>query len=541
MPKQFKFHQSARFALKRGVDSVADAVKTTLGPRGRNIAIGTAYNAPTITHDGVTVAKSIELPNSFENMGAQLLVEVASRTNDLVGDGTTTATVIAQAMIAEGLKLVTAGANPMQIKRGLDAGVSAVLAELTHAAVPVRDQADIALVAGISAGDPAIGELIAEIMARVGNDGVVTIEEGRGTALEVEYADGMQIDRGYLSPYFVTDSARMEVVLDDAHILITDAKITSIEDILPMLEQAVQVTKNLVLVAEDIDPESLTVLVLNKLRGTFNPVAIKAPGFGDRRKAQLEDIAVLTGGTVISADTGRTLASVTVADLGRARRVTVGKDTTTFVQGQGDTQQIATRVAQIRTQVAATTSDFEREQLSGRLAKLQGCVAVLKVGATTEPELKEKKHRVEDALATARAAAESGIVPGGGIALLNALGALDTVETTGDERFGVQILRRALEEPIRQLATNAGEEGAVIIDTVRRHHDATGNTSYGYNVLTREFGSMTEMGVIDPVKVTKSAVQNAASIAGLLLTMEVLITDVADDTLEPEYPGTIVT
>jgi chaperonin GroEL len=526
MPKQLKFEEEARRALKRGVDTVAEAVKTTLGPRGRNVAIDKKFGAPTVTHDGVTVAKEIELKDPFENMGARLLVEVATKTNDVVGDGTTTATVLAQSIITEGLKVVAAGANPMLLKRGLDKGAEAIVAELKSLAKPVRDRADIAHVAAISAADSEIGDLIAEVMEQVGKDGVITVEESKGIAFETEYTEGMQIDRGYISPYFVTNAERMETELDEPYILITDKKISAIQDILPVLEKALQVTKNFVIIAEDVDGEALATLVVNKLRGTVNALAIKAPGFGDRRKAMLQDMAILIGGTVISEEIGRKLDSATIDDLGRARRVVSDKDNTTFIEGRGDEQAIKARIGQIRAQIETTSSDFDREKLQERLAKLAGGVAVLKVGAATEPELKEKKHRVEDALSTARSAVEEGIVPGGGVVLINAISALGKVQTCDDdERFGVQILKRALEEPMRQLAKNAGEDGAVIIDTVRRNQASSGDTSYGYNVLTGEFGSMLEQGVIDPVKVTRSAVQNAVSIAGLLLTTEALIAD----------------
>ncbi|MGQ9548903.1 MAG: chaperonin GroEL [Roseiflexus sp.] len=538
MPKQLYFNEEARRALKRGVDIVADAVKTTLGPRGRNVSIDKKFGAPTVTHDGVTVAKEIELKDPFENMGARLLVEVATKTNDVVGDGTTTATVLAQSIVNEGLKMVAAGANPMLIKRGLDKAVEAIVAELKSAAIPVRDRADIAHVAAISAADSEIGDLIAEVMEKVGKDGVITVEESKGIAFEKEYTEGMQIDRGYISPYFVTNPERMEAELEDPYILITDKKISSIQDILPVLEKALQVTKNLVIIAEDVDGEALATLVVNKLRGTINALAVKAPGFGDRRKAMLQDIAILTGGTLISEEIGRKLDSATLEDLGRARRVVSDKDNTTIIEGRGDERAIRARIEQIRAQIETTTSDFDREKLQERLAKLAGGVAVLKVGAATEPELKEKKHRVEDALSTARSAVEEGIVPGGGVALLTAIPALDRVQVTyEDEKYGVQILRRALEEPMRQLARNAGEDGAVIIDTVRRLQKEKNDRNIGYNVLTGEFGSMIEMGIIDPVKVTRSAVQNAVSIAGLLLTTEALIADIPEEKPAPPVPG----
>src|SRR5512138_1713888 len=538
MPKQLHFNEEARRSLKRGVDIVADAVKTTLGPRGRNVAIDKKFGAPTVTHDGVTVAKEIELKDPFENMGARLLVEVATKTNDVVGDGTTTATVLAQSIITEGLKVVAAGANPMLLKRGLDKGADALVAELKSLAKPVRDRADIAHVAAISAADSEIGDLIAEVMEKVGKDGVITVEESKGIAFEKEYTEGMQIDRGYISAYFVTNSERMEAELEEPYILITDKKISAINEILPVLEKVLQATKNFVIIAEDIDGEALATLVVNKLRGTINVLAIKAPGFGDRRKAMLQDIAILTGGTVISEEIGRKLDSATIDDLGRARRVRSEKETTIIVEGRGDEKTIKARIEQIRAQIETTTSDFDREKLQERLAKLAGGVAVLKVGGATEPELKEKKHRVEDALSTARAAVEEGIVPGGGVALINAIPALDKVTANNDdERFGIQILKRALEEPMRQLARNAGEDGAVIIDTVRRHQKEKGDTSYGYNVLTGELGSMLEQGVVDPVKVTRSAVQNAVSIAGLLLTTEALVTDLPEEKSAPPMPG----
>ncbi len=537
MAKQIIFNEEARRALKRGVDTVADAVKTTLGPRGRNVAIDKKFGAPTVTHDGVTVAKEIELKDPFENMGARLLVEVATKTNDVAGDGTTTATVLAQAIVNEGLKVVAAGANPMLIKRGLDKGAEALLAGLKDLAKPVRDRGDIAHVATISAADAEIGELIAEVMEKVGKDGVITVEESKGIAFEKEYTEGMQIDRGYISAYFVTNSERMEAELEEPYILITDKKISSIQDILPVLEKTLQVTKNLVIVAEDIDGEALATLVVNKLRGTVNVLGIKAPGFGDRRKAMLQDIAILTGGTLISEEIGRKLDSATLEDLGRSRRVVADKDNTTFIEGRGNEKAIKARIEQIRVQIEVTTSDFDREKLQERLAKLAGGVAVLKVGGATEPELKEKKHRVEDALSTARAAVEEGIVPGGGVALLNVIPSLNNVVVANDdERYGVNILRRALEEPMRTLARNAGEDGAVIIDTVRRMQKETGDNTIGYNVLTGEYGSTIAQGVMDPVKVTRSAVQNAVSIAGLLLTTEALITDLPEEKGSP-MPG----
>lgn len=530
MPKQLEFHETARRSLKRGVDVVAAAVKTTLGPRGRNVALAQSFGAPTVTHDGVTVALDIELPDPFANMGARLLIDVANTTNDVAGDGTTTATVLAQAILAEGTKVVAAGANPMLLKRGLDRGAAALVAELQRQALPVRDRADIAHVAAISAGDAEIGELIATVMDRTGNDGVITIEEGQGLGVQTEYIEGMQLDRGYSSPYFVTDAQRMEVALDAPYILVTDQKIASLQEILPVLEEVMPITRNIVIIAEAVEGEALSALVVNKLRGSINGLAVQAPGFGDGRKALLADIAVLTGATVISAEAGRTLDSAMLEDLGRARRVVATKDTTTIIGGGGDEPAIRARVAQLRAQAEASSSDVDREKLQGRLAKLSGGVAVITVGAATETELKERKQRVEDALSATRAAVAEGVVPGGGVALINALPALDGLAVASDdERFGLAILRRALEEPLRQLAANAGEEGAVIIAAVRRLQQERGDSSYGYNVLTGAFGNMLEMGVVDPVKVTRSALQNAVSIAGLLLTVEALIADSPED------------
>jgi chaperonin GroEL len=539
MPKQLEFNEEARRSLKRGVDKIADAVKTTLGPRGRNVAIDKKFGAPTVTHDGVTVAKEIELKDPFENMGAQLLKEAATKTNDVAGDGTTTATVLAQAIVNEGLKVVAAGANPMLIKRGLDRGAEAVVSSIKAAAIPVKDRADVANVATISAADSDIGNLLADVMEKVGKDGVITVEESKGVAFETEYTEGMQIDRGYISPYFATNAERMEAELDEPFILITDKKISSIQEMLPVLEKALQSgKKDLVIIAEDVDGEALATLVVNKLRGTINVLAVKAPGFGDRRKAMLQDIAILTGGTVISEEIGRKLDSATVEDLGRARRVISTKDDTTFIEGRGDEGAIKGRIEQIRAQIDTTTSDFDREKLQERLAKLSGGVAVVKVGAATEPELKERKHRVEDALSATRAAVEEGIVPGGGVALINAVSSLESVQVAHpDEQVGISILRRALEEPLRTLARNAGEDGAVIIDTVRRHQKEKGDTSYGYNVLSGELGSMVEQGIIDPAKVTRSAVQNAVSIAGMILTTEALITDLPEEKAAAPMPG----
>ncbi|MCG8349732.1 MAG: chaperonin GroEL, partial [Chloroflexales bacterium] len=462
-----------------------------------------------------------------------------TKTNDVAGDGTTTATVLAQSIVNEGLKVVTAGANPMLLKRGLDKGAEVIVASIKSAAVPVRDRADIAHIASISAAnDTEIGNMIAEVMEKVGKDGVITVEESKGVAFEKEYTEGMQIDRGYISGYMVTNVERQESELEDPYILITDKKISSVQDILPLLEKVLQITKNLVIIAEDVDGEALATLVVNKLRGTINALAVKAPGFGDRRKAMLQDIAVLTGGTVISEEIGRKLDSGTIEDLGRCRRVIATKDETTFVEGRGDETAIRARIDQIRAQIETTTSDFDREKLQERLAKLAGGVAVIKVGAATEPELKEKKHRVEDALSAARAGVEEGMVPGGGVSLVNTVGALDNVTIAHeDEKVGVQILRRALEEPLRQLARNAGEDGAVVIDAVRRYQQEKGDKAYGYNVLTGEFGNMMEHGIMDPAKVTRSAVQNAVSIAGMILTTEALITDIPEEKPMPPMPG----
>jgi chaperonin GroEL len=536
MAKQLYFAEEARRALKQGMDTIAEAVKTTLGPRGRNVAIEKKFGSPTVTHDGVTVAKEIELKDPFENMGAQLLKEAATKTNDVAGDGTTTATVLAQSIVTEGLKVVSAGANPMQIKRGLDKGCDAIVATIKELAKPVRDRADIAHVASISAADTEIGDLIAEVMEKVGKDGVITVEESKGIAYEKEYTEGMQIDRGYISGYFVTNTETQEAVLDDPYILITDKKISSIQEIVPTLEKVLQLSKNFVIISEDVDGEALATLVVNKMRGIINVLAVKAPGFGDRRKAMLQDIAILTGGTVISEEVGRKLDSVTMEDLGRVRRIVSTKDTTTFIEGKGDESSIRARIEQIRSQIEQTDSDFDREKLQERLAKMAGGVAVIKVGAATEPELKEKKHRVEDALSATRAAVEEGIVPGGGVSLINAINALDKVTTDNeDEKIGLQILRRALEEPMRILARNAGEDGAVIVDAVRRHQAEKTDPTYGYNVMTGEFISMVEEGIIDPAKVTRSAVQNAVSIGSMILTTESLITDVPEE--KPAMPG----
>ena len=537
MAKQLQFTQDARASLKSGVDKMANAVKTTLGPKGRNVAVDKKFGAPTVTHDGVTVAREIELEDPFENMGAQLLKEAATKTNDIAGDGTTTSVVIAQAIVTEGLKNIAAGANPMLLKRGLEKGVDAVVAELKSQAVEVKGKEEIAHIAGISAADTEIGELIAEVHDKVGRDGVITVEESKGLEFEKEYVEGMQIDRGYISAYFVTHADRMEAVIEDAYILITDKKISAITDILPVLEKLVQVSKNFVIVAEDVDGEALATLVVNKLRGTINVLGVKAPGFGDRRKAMLEDIAILTGGKVISEEVGRKLDSTTVADLGRARRVTSNKDETTFVEGHGSQEGILARVKQIKALIEETTSDFDKEKLNERLAKLAGGVAIIRVGAATEIELKEKKHRVEDALSAARAAVEEGILPGGEVALLNAVKALDTVKATGDELTGVNILRRALEEPFRQLVANAGQDGGVMLEGVRRKQAESKSGTWGYDVIKNEIVDLVKTGIIDPAKVTRSALENGASVAAMILTTEALITDLPEKDKAPAMPG----
>jgi len=521
--KQIEFSEPARQSLMAGVDKLANAVKVTLGPKGRNVVLDKKYGAPTVTNDGVTIAREIELDDPFENMGAQLVKEVATKTNDVAGDGTTTATVLAQAIVHEGLRNVAAGANPMIIKRGIDKGVDALVDELKRIAKPVNTAEETAQVAAVSSQDESVGQMIAEVMSRVGKDGVITVEESQGLGLEQDYVEGMQIDRGYVSPYLVTNADRMEAALENPHILITDKKISAIADILPVLEKLVQVSKTLVIIAEDVDGEALATLVVNKLRGTISVLAIKAPGFGDRRKAMLEDIATLTGGQVISEEVGLRLENVTIDMLGQARRVTSTKDNTTIIEGKGAPEAIEARTKQIRAQIEDTTSDFDKEKLQERVAKLSGGVAVIKVGAPTEVELKEKKHRIEDALSATRAAVEEGIVAGGGTAFINALPALDRLQLAGDEKTGVDILRRALEEPLRQIAYNAGAEGSVIVAAVKGFEPGK-----GYNAASGVYQDMFQAGVIDPVKVTRSALQNAASIAGMLLTTETIITDLPE-------------
>ncbi|HVB65939.1 MAG TPA: chaperonin GroEL [Nitrolancea sp.] len=537
MPKILEFNEDARRSLKEGVDALANAVKTTLGPKGRNVAIDKKFGAPTVTHDGVTVAKEIELEDPFANMGAQLLKEAATKTNDVAGDGTTTATVLAQAVVHEGLRNVAAGANPMLLKQGIDLGSDKVVEKLKSMAKEVRGKEDIAQVAAISAADKEIGNLIADVMEKVGKDGVITVEESRGLAFETEFTEGMQIDRGYSSAYFVTNPERMEAELDEPYILITDKKVSAVADILPVLEKVLQVTKNFMIISEDVDGEALATLVVNKLRGTINVLAVKAPGFGDRRKEMLRDIAVLTGGQVISEEVGRKLDSATVEDLGRARRVVSTKDETTIVEGYGEESEIKGRIEQIKAQIEQTTSDFDREKLQERLAKLSGGVAVIKVGAATETELKEKKHRVEDALSATRAAVEEGIVPGGGVSLINAIDSLNDLDVEGDIRTGVMILRRALEEPLRGIAANAGLDGAVVVETIRRLQKERNDPAIGYDVIREEYGNMVEWGVIDPVKVTRSAVENATSIAAMILTTEALISDKPEENKMPAMPG----
>ena len=528
--KQLAFAEEARRHLKFGVDAIANAVKTTLGPKGRNVALDKKFGAPTVTHDGVTVAKDIELENPYENMGAQLLKEAATKTNDVAGDGTTTATVLAQTIVTEGLRNVAAGANPMLLKRGIEKGTAVLVEEVKKMAKQVKGKDDIAHVAAISAADPEIGNLLADVMDKVGKDGVITVEESKtGIAFETEFVEGMQIDRGYVTPYFVTNPERMEAALDDPYILITDKKISAHTDIVPLLEKLVQMGKReMVIIAEDVEGEALATLVLNKMRGLLNVIAVKAPGFGDRRKEMLRDIAILTGGNVITEEMGRKLETTQISDLGQARRIVSTKDDTTFIEGKGSDKDIKGRINEIKAQVEKTTSDYDREKLQERLAKLAGGVAVIRVGAATETELKEKKHRVEDALSATRAAVEEGIVPGGGVALVNAAPALDQVKAEGDVMTGVQILRRALEEPLRQLAENAGEDGAVVIQNVRREQKEQNNTNVGFDVLMEDYGDMVEKGIIDPAKVTRSALENAASIAAMILTTEALVTDIPE-------------
>ncbi len=523
MAKQLIFDETARRALKRGIDRLADTVTVTLGPKGRNAVLDKKFGAPTITNDGVTIARDIELEDPFENMGAQLLKEVATKTDDVAGDGTTTAVVLGRAIVSEGLRVVTAGANPMVVKRGIETAVSTIVDEIKATARPVETREQIAAVAAISAADPEVGEVIAEVMDKVGKDGVITVEEGQSLGLEKEYTEGMQFDRGYISAYFVTNSDRMEAVLENPLVLITDKKISAVPDLLPALEKSVQVGKPMLVIAEDVDGEALATLVVNKLQGRLQVLAVKAPGFGDRRKEMLRDIAILTGGTVISEEIGRKLDSVTAEDLGGARRVVATKDNTTIVDGEGSSDQIKARMTMIKAQIEETTSDYDREKLQERLAKLAGGVAVIKVGAATEVELKEKKHRIEDALSTTRAAVEEGLVAGGGTTLLQAIPALDKVKLDGDAQVGVDIVRKALEAPARQIADNAGVAGEVVVAKV-----ASLKKGEGYDALKGEYGDMFKKGIVDAAKVTRSALQNAASIAAMVLTTETLVTDIPE-------------
>ncbi|NLL17555.1 MAG: chaperonin GroEL [Clostridia bacterium] len=530
MAKQIVFREESRQALERGVNSLAEAVKVTLGPKGRNVVLEKKFGSPTITNDGVTIAREIELDDPLENMGAQLVKEVATKTNDVAGDGTTTATILAQAMIREGLRNVAAGANPMLIKKGIEKAVAVATDALKENSKPVESKEAIAQVASVSANDKEIGDLIAEAMETVGKDGVITVEESQGMGITLEVVEGMEFDRGYISPYMVTDTDKMEAVLNDPLILLTDKKISAINDILPVLEKVVQSGKPLVIIAEDVEGEALPTLVLNKIRGTFNCVAVKAPGFGDRRKAMLEDIAILTGGRVITEDVGLKLENTTLDMLGQARQVRVGKEETVIVEGKGSQDEIEKRIAQIRREYEDSTSEFDKEKLQERLAKLAGGVAVIQVGAATETEMKEKKLRIEDALAATRAAVEEGIVAGGGTALIDVLPALDSIELSGDEKTGVSIVKKALEEPVRQIAYNGGAEGSVVVEKVKE-----AGKGVGYNVLTDEYVDMIAEGIVDPAKVTRSALQNAASIASMLLTTEALVADIPEE--EPAAPG----
>ncbi len=536
--KQLVFSEDARRRLKNGIDIVANAVATTLGPKGRNVSLDRKFGSPTITHDGVTVAKEIELEDPFENMGAQLLKEAATKTNDIAGDGTTTSTILAHAIVTEGLKNLAAGSNPMRLKLGIEQGTDAVVEALRKMSQKIETKEEIASVATNSAADPEIGNLIADVMDKVGKDGVITVEESKSLQFETEYVEGMQFDRGYISPYFITDPEHMEAVIQEPYILIYEKKISAAADIVPVLEKLVQIGKrDLIVIAEDVDGEALATLVLNKLRGMLNVLAVKAPGFGDRRKAMLGDIATLTGGQLISEETGRKLESVTIQDLGKAEKVESDKDNTTIVGGKGDSTAIKGRIDQIRVEIDKSTSDYDKEKLQERLAKLSGGVAIIRVGAATETELKEKKHRVEDALSATRAAIEEGIVPGGEIVFINAVSAVDKVKMTGeDEAIGVAIVRKALEAPIRKLAENAGQDGAVIIESVRRMAKEKANKSIGYNVITGEYVDMLKSGIIDPLKVVRGALENAASIAAMILTTECLITDVPEKEKTPPMP-----
>ncbi|OGO35314.1 MAG: chaperonin GroL [Chloroflexi bacterium RBG_16_57_11] len=530
MAKQLIFSEDARHRLSKGMEILATAVATTLGPKGRNVALDKKFGSPTITHDGVTVAKEIELQDPFENMGAQLLKEAATKTNDIAGDGTTTSTVLAHAIVVEGMKNLAAGANPMLLKRGIEAATKVVADKINEQSIELTTKAEIANVASISAQDRTIGELIAEVMDKVGKDGVITVEESKGLEFETEYVEGMQFDRGYISAYFITDPEHMEAVISEPYLLIHDKKISAATDIVPILEKLVQIGKrDLVIISEDVDGEALATLVLNRLRGMLNVVAIKAPGFGDRRKAMMQDIAILTNAQVISEETGRKLESTTIADLGRAEKIVVTKDDTTIVSGKGDTAAIKGRIEQIRVEIDKSTSDYDKEKLQERLAKLSGGVAIIRVGAATETELKEKKHRVEDALSATRAAVEEGIVPGGGVALINAISALaDLKMDSEDAQIGVNIVRKALETPLRKIAENAGKEGSVVLEGVRNAQKHKKNLKIGYDVIKEDYLDMVDGGVIDPAKVTRGALENAASIAAMILTTEALITDIPE-------------
>jgi chaperonin GroEL len=531
MAKQIIFDEEVRHSVKKGIDTLVDAVKVTLGPKGHCVALDKKWGAPSVIDDGVTIAKDIELPDPFENMGVQLVKEAATKTNDACGDGTTTSTILAHAIISEGFKNVAAGAEPMALKRGIEKATQAIVDQLKQVSTEVKGKEQIAQVGTITAVDKEIGELIAEVMEKVGKDGVITVEESKGIKYETEYVEGMQFDRGYISPYFITNAEKMETEIEDPYILITDKKISAMSDLLPALEKILQVSKNLLIVAEDVEGEALATLVVNKLRGTLNVLAVKAPGFGDRRKAMLEDMAILTGGKVISEEVGRKLDSVTVEDLGRARRVTADKDNTTIVEGRGSEEDIKARIKQIKAQIEETTSDFDREKLQERQAKLVGGVGVIKVGAATEVELKERKHRVEDALSATRAAVEEGILPGGGVALLRATSVLKKLEVSGDEATGVSIVKRAVEEPIRWIAENAGRDGSVVVDAVKKS-----KLGVGYDAETDDFGDMVEKGIIDPTKVVRSALENAASIAVMVLITESLVTDIPEKEKAPAMP-----
>jgi chaperonin GroEL len=523
--KQLVFDAEARRQLKTGIDALANAVKVTLGPRGRNVAIDKRWGAPTITHDGVTVAKEIELEDHFQNMGAQMLKQAATKTNDVAGDGTTTATVLAQAIVTEGLRNLAAGANPMLLKRGIDAGTRAVVDAIKKLSIPIKDHSDIEHIAAVAANDSEIGQLLAQAMEKVGHDGVITVEEGKSLKIEVEYTDGMQFDRGYISPYFVSDLQRMEASLDEPYVLLTDKKISGTSDLLPVLEKLVQTGhKDMLIVAEDVDAEALATLVVNKLRGILNVVAVKAPGFGDRRKEMLRDLATLTGAALISAEVGKQLEDAGLEDLGHARRIVATKDDTTIIQGHGKPQDIQGRIQQIKVQIDETTSDYDKEKLQERLAKLSGGVAVIKVGSATEIELKEKKARVEDALHATRAAIEEGIIPGGGVALLRAACAVDALRLEGDQGTGADILKRALQEPLRQLVANAGLEGSVVVEHLSRDK----RTNWGFDVMSESYVDLVKAGIIDPAKVTRSALENAASVAGMILSTEALVTELTE-------------